>query len=71
MFGLKSLVYMSSDTEFDVNDKLLGSVTSSIFLPPNATASQELTTRISGVPEGEYYLIVMTNSTRTFNESNF
>ena len=69
--GLKSLVYMSCDTVFDVNDKLLGSVTNSIMLPPNAIASQELSARISGVPEGEYHLIVMTNATRTFNESDF
>ena len=69
--GLKTLVYMSQDTVFDVTDKLLGSVTNSIMLPPNATTSQEMTARISGVPEGEYNLIVMTNATRTFNESNF
>ena len=69
--GLKSLVYMSCDTVFDVNDKLLGSITNSIMLPPNAIASQELSARISGVPEGEYHLIVMTNATRTFNESDF
>ena len=69
--GLKSLVYMSCDTVFDVNDKLLGSVTNSIMLPPNAIASQELSARISGVPEGDYHLIVMTNATRTFNESDF
>jgi len=69
--GLKSLVYMSCDTMFDVNDKLLGSITNSIMLPPNATTSQELSARISGVPEGNYYLMVMTNATRTFNESDF
>lgn len=70
--GLKSLVYLSSDIVFDVNDKLLGSVVSnSVMLPANATFSQELSARISGVPEGEYYLIVLTNATRTFNESDF
>ncbi|MBQ6769949.1 MAG: hypothetical protein IJP44_03080 [Bacteroidales bacterium] len=69
--GLKTLVYMSCDTVFDVNDKLLGSVTNSIMLPPNATSSQELSARVSGVPEGDYYLMVMTNATRTFNESDF
>lgn len=70
--GLKSLVYMSNDINFDVNDKLIGSVVSnSVMLPANATFSQELSARISGVPEGEYYLIVLTNATRTFNESDF
>ncbi len=70
--GLKSLVYMSSDMEFDVNDRLLGGVVSNtIMLPANATLSQELTARISGVSEGDYYLIVLTNATKTFNESDF
>ena len=69
--GLRSLVYISTDTTFDANDRLLGSVTSNnISLAIDATMQQNLDARVSGLSAGEYYLIVKTDVTNAFNEVN-
>lgn len=67
--GLRSLVYISTDTEFDANDRLLGSVTTtSVSLGIDATLQQSLASRVSGLAPGNYYLIVKTDVTNAFNE---
>ncbi|MBR4536764.1 MAG: fibronectin type III domain-containing protein [Bacteroidales bacterium] len=67
--GLRSLVYISTDTTFDANDRLLGSVTTNnVSLPIDATMQQSLAGRISGLAEGSYFLIVKTDVTNAFNE---
>ena len=67
--GLRSLVYISTDTVFDANDRLLGSVTTtSVSLGIDATLQQSLEGRISGLSPGLYYLIVKTDVTNAFNE---
>ena len=68
--GLKSLVYVSSDTLFDASDRLLGSVTSDINLPIDQAMQQSLTAKISGLRPGDYYLIVKTDVTNAFNEAD-
>jgi hypothetical protein len=67
--GLRSLVYVSTDTTFDANDRLLGSVTTNnVNLPIDATMQQSMAGRISGLAEGSYFLIVKTDVTNAFNE---
>ena len=66
--GLRELAYMSSDTIFDIHDKLLGSVTNAIILAPSALITHTLSARISGVREGEYYILIKTDVTNAFNE---
>jgi hypothetical protein len=67
--GLRSLVYVSADTTFDANDRMLGSVTSNnVNLDVDATMQQQLNARLSGVPAGNYYLIVKVDVTNAFNE---
>lgn len=67
--GLNSLVYISADTTFDANDRLLGRVTSNnVDLGIDATMQQSLAGRISGLAAGEYYLIVKTDVSNAFNE---
>jgi len=68
--GLRSLVYISADTVFDANDKLLGSVTNAINLPIDQMTPQSVTARISGLRPGEYYLLVKTDVTNAFNEAD-
>jgi len=67
--GLRSLVYVSTDTVFDATDRLLGSVTNSINLPVDQMMQQSVTGKITGVRPGEYYLIVKTDVTNAFNEA--
>ena len=67
--GLRSLVYISADTVFDANDRLLGSVTTPyITLGIDETMQQSLSGRVSGLAAGNYYLIVKTDVTNAFNE---
>ena len=68
--GLRTLVYVSADTAFDANDRLLGSVVSDINIAPDGTLPQTFNSRISGLAAGEYYLIVKTDVTNAFNEVN-
>lgn len=68
--GLRTLVYVSRDTLFDVNDRLLGSITTSISLAVDAVMPQSLNARISGLPEGDYFLIVKTDVNNAFHEVN-
>lgn len=68
--GLKTLVYISSDTTFDANDRLLGNVTDTVNMSVDQSVQQSLTAKISGVRPGDYYLIVKTDVTNAFNESD-
>lgn len=69
--GLRSLVYISADTLFDATDRLLGEVVSdNIILPQNSMITQSLSTRVANIPEGNYYIIVKTNVSLNFYESN-
>lgn len=70
-YGLKSLVYISVDTLFDVNDRLLGSVTTdTVSLAPGESLHQSLEARVSGLAVGEYYLIVNTDVNNAFYETD-
>ena len=69
--GLRSLAYISADTVFDVNDRLLGGVISNgINMGVDATMQQNVTGRISGLAPGEYYIIVKIDVTNAFHEVN-
>lgn len=69
--GLRSLVYISVDNSFDVNDRLIGNVVvNNIHLGPDETLAQTAQCRISGLAEGDYYLIVKTDVTNAFYETN-
>ena len=69
--GLSSLLYLSSDDAFSSNDRLLGRVNvSQINLTPGDTLAQQLIARISGVSEGNYYLIVKTDVRNAFYEDD-
>ena len=69
--GLSSLLYLSSDDVFDANDRLLGRTGwGQRTLTPGDTMTEQLTARISGVSEGNYYLIVKTDVRNAFYEDN-
>lgn len=70
--GLGSLAYISDDDQFDVTDKLIGSVitNNNINLAPGDTVTQQIQANINGMPEGDYYLFVKTDVRNMFNEDN-
>ena len=69
--GLSSLLYLSSDDVFDANDRLLGRTGwGQMTLASGDTLAEQLTARISGVSEGNYYLIANTDVRNAFYEDN-
>ncbi len=69
--GLGSLLYLSGDDQFDANDRLLGRTdVGQINLAPGDSLLQQLSTRIYGVAEGNYYIIAKTDVRNAFYEDN-
>ncbi|MBR3413120.1 MAG: hypothetical protein IKG81_10585 [Bacteroidales bacterium] len=69
--GLGSLLYLSSDDVFGSNDRLLGRVNmEQVNLQSGDSLVQQVAARISGVSEGNYYLIVKTDVRNAFYEDN-
>lgn len=69
--NLKSLIYVSADNSFDVNDKLLGTVTTNnVVLLAGGELTQQLDVRVTSLPEGSYYFIVKTDVYNAFYETN-
>ena len=67
--GLRSLVYLSANTVFDADDRLLGGVSNdNVNIIPGGDVEQQLASRIAGLPEGDYYVIVKTDVGNMFNE---
>jgi subtilase family serine protease len=66
------VVYISTDTIFDSNDKLLGNLnfSNSLTFPLYTDVEHSLTATISGLQEGDYYIIVLADARNTFYEEN-
>lgn len=64
----KDIIYLSKDNVWDIDDQMVGTVSGRIDIAPGSSCVREVTGRISAVPEGNYYLIVKTNSTRSIAE---
>ncbi len=69
--GLSSLLYLSGDDAFSSDDRLLGRVNvGQLSLAPGDTLVQQLSARINGVSEGNYYLIAKTDVRNAFYEDD-
>ncbi len=67
---MKDLVYFSADTVWDIDDLLFGSVTGTISLGPYATVNRSITSLLTGITPGEWYIIVRTDVLNNINEGN-
>lgn len=66
---LRSMVYLSVDNRYDAEDIQLGYVQEeNISLGSGEQLEQTLSQRVSGVKEGDYYVIVKTDVLNSFNE---
>ena len=65
---LRDVIYLSKDEQWDVNDIQVGVVTGRVDIDAGGDIIREATGRIVNVPEGKYYFIVKTNSTRSIPE---
>ncbi len=66
----REVVYLSKDNIFDADDIMVGTVAGDINIAPGGVITRTATGRITNVPEGEYYLIIKTNSTRSIAETD-
>lgn len=68
---LRDVLYMSKDNQWDENDAIVGVVTGDVEIDPGMEITRSVTGRITNIPEGNYYLIVRTNSTHAIAESDY
>ena len=66
--SLHDVIYLSKDKKWDVNDEMVGVVSGNITIDPGNSLTRKVTGRITNMPEGDYYVIVKTNSTRSIAE---
>lgn len=67
---VNDVIYLSSDNVWDLNDEMVGVVSGRITVHPGNAVTRKVTGRITNMPEGDYYVIVKTNSTRTIAEKS-
>ena len=67
---VNDVIYLSSDDVWDLNDEMVGVVSEKMTVHPGNTVTRKVTGRITNMPEGNYYVIVKTNSTRTIAEKS-
>ena len=67
---VRDAVYISNDTEWDVNDKLFGTKQYSLNLAPNSEYTQNMNDFASGLAIGYYHIIVRTDILDYINEAN-
>ncbi len=66
----REVIYLSADNVLDADDPMVGTVSGDIDIAPGGTEQRTATGRITNMPEGNYYLIVKTNSTRSIAETD-
>lgn len=64
-------IYLSTDQTLDNDDYLIGEFSEAAYLESNASTLREADFSLQGVPEGNYYLIVRTNTPNAFKESDY
>ena len=66
--NLNDVIYLSKDNQWDLNDEMVGVVSGRVTINTGNTITRSVTGRITNVPEGDYYVIVKTNSTKSIAE---
>ncbi len=68
--NMKDMVYLSTDTVWDISDKLIGDYQSSVNLPTLGTQTRSIHKKIPGIAIGNTYMIVRTDILNNIHESN-
>lgn len=68
--NLHDVIYLSKDNHWDLNDEMVGVVSGNVTVDAGNAITRKATGRITNMPEGDYYVIVKTNSTRSVAEQN-
>lgn len=68
--NLHDVIYLSKDDKWDIDDEMIGTVSGNVTIDPGNTLTRRATGRITNIAEGDYYIIIKTNSTRSVAERN-
>ncbi len=68
---LKDVFYLSSDNIFDANDVMIGVASGQVAVDVGNELVRTVSGRVDNVAEGNYYVIVQTNSTHAILENNY
>ena len=66
---LNDVIYLSKDKSWDKDDVMVGAVSGKVNIHPGEKTTRSVTGRITNVPEGDYYVVIKTNSTKSIAES--
>ncbi len=67
---LRDAIYFSEDNVWDEDDVMVGIVSGKAIINPGTSITRRVTGRITNAIEGDYYIIVRTNSTRSIGEQD-
>lgn len=68
---VRDLLYLSKDATWDESDIMVGTAYDELTVNPGEEKTRWVAGRITGVPEGNYHLIVRTNTTRHIAETDY
>lgn len=68
---LRDVIYMSKDNKLDASDEMVGVVSGNVEIESGNSIVREATGRITNMVEGNYYIIVKTNSTHSIAETDY
>ena len=68
---LRDAIYLSKDNHWDEDDTMVGAVAGVIDMDPGTEITRNVIGRITNMTEGNYYLILRTNSSHTILESDY
>ncbi len=66
----RDVIYLSKDNVWDSEDIMVGTVSGNVDIESGNSIERDATGRITNVVEGDYYLIIKTNSTRSIAETD-
>ena len=67
---LRDIAYISPNTNWELSDVLLHVIDRQIYLPPQQSITTEVTTKVNGVADGDYHIIVRTDARNNIPETN-
>ena len=68
--NLHDVIYFSKDNKWDLDDEMVGVVSGKATIAPGNSITRSVTGRVTNIPEGEYYVIVKTKSTKSITEKS-
>lgn len=68
---LRDVIYLSKDNKWDEDDAMVGVVEDEVNILPGESLARQVRGYVTNVIDGEYYVIVRTNSTHSIVESDY